>query len=126
MRVWHFLLGNDWVHPYNGLSIYLVTAFPLHFVRACAATRGLPTAYDAGPPVRATRDVDVIVEVLTLMEYHDLEHQLERAGFSHDLRLGSCTWSRAHAAHRAGAQWLANLPCSRNTAICKAKSAESS
>lgn len=52
------------------------------FVGGCAA--GLLLTANAGPPVRATRDVDVIVEVLSLVEYHDLERQLERAGFSHD------------------------------------------
>ena len=48
------------------------------FVGGCAT--GLLLTVDAGPPVRATRDVDVIVEVLSLVEYHDLERQLERAG----------------------------------------------
>ncbi|HZE44627.1 MAG TPA: hypothetical protein VE058_12615 [Steroidobacteraceae bacterium] len=38
----------------------------------------------AAAPVRATRDVDVIVEVLTLADYHALERELEKAGFSHD------------------------------------------
>jgi hypothetical protein len=33
--------------------------------------------------VRATRDVDVIVEVLTPTNYHALERVLEKAGFSH-------------------------------------------
>ncbi len=38
----------------------------------------------AAAPVRATQDVDVIVEVLTLADYHALERELEKAGFSHD------------------------------------------
>jgi hypothetical protein len=38
----------------------------------------------AAAPVRATRDVDVIVEVLTLADYRALERELEKAGFSHD------------------------------------------
>jgi len=38
----------------------------------------------ASAPVRATRDVDVIVEVLTPAESHALERELEKAGFSHD------------------------------------------
>jgi predicted nucleotidyltransferase len=62
------------------------------FVGGCAT--GLLLTADAGPPVRATRDVDVIVEVLSLVEYHELERQLERAGFSHDLSKGApiCRW----------------------------------
>jgi hypothetical protein len=38
----------------------------------------------AAAPVRATRDVDVIVEVLTLADYHALERELEKTGFRHD------------------------------------------
>jgi predicted nucleotidyltransferase len=38
----------------------------------------------AASPVRATRDVDVVVEVISLAAYHALERQLEQAGFQHD------------------------------------------
>jgi len=53
----------------------------------------------ASPPVRATRDVDVIVQVVSLGEYHALERQLERAGFSHDRRKDApvCRWLAAGA-----------------------------
>jgi predicted nucleotidyltransferase len=62
------------------------------FVGGCAT--GLLVTVGGGPPVRATRDVDVIVEVLSLVEYHDLERQLERAGFRHDLSKDApiCRW----------------------------------
>ena len=52
------------------------------FVGGC--TTGMLVTDVAAPPVRATRDVDVIVEVLTLADYHALERELEKAGFSHD------------------------------------------
>src|SRR5271154_4946046 len=52
------------------------------FVGGCAT--GLLVTDVAAVPVRATRDVDVIVEVLTLADYHALERELEKVGFSHD------------------------------------------
>lgn len=52
------------------------------FVGGCAT--GLLVTDPAASPVRATRDVDVVVEVATLGDYHALERQLERAGFKHD------------------------------------------
>jgi hypothetical protein len=52
------------------------------FVGGC--TTGMLVTDVAAAPVRATRDVDVIVEVLTLADYHALERELEKAGFSHD------------------------------------------
>lgn len=62
------------------------------FVGGCAT--GLLITSDAGPPVRATQDVDVVVEVLSLVEYHGLERQLERAGFRHDMSTDApiCRW----------------------------------
>lgn len=46
-------------------------------------------------PVRATDDVDVIVEVLTSQRYSDIEAQLRSAGFNHDTRDGApmCRWT---------------------------------
>jgi len=52
------------------------------FVGGCAT--GLLLTETASPPVRATQDVDAIVEVLTLREYHSLEGQLQNCGFKHD------------------------------------------
>ncbi len=52
------------------------------FVGGCAT--GLLVTDPAASPVRATRDVDVVVEVATLGDYHALERQLEEAGFKHD------------------------------------------
>lgn len=52
------------------------------FVGGC--TTGMLVTDVAAAPVRATRDVDVIVEVLTLADYHALERELEKAGFSHN------------------------------------------
>jgi predicted nucleotidyltransferase len=55
------------------------------FVGGCAA--GLLVTDPAASPVRATRDVDVVVEVVSLAGYHALERQLEQAGFKHDRSL---------------------------------------
>lgn len=52
------------------------------FVGGCAT--GLLVTDVAAAPVRATHDVDVIAEVLTLADYYALERELERAGFNHD------------------------------------------
>lgn len=62
------------------------------FVGGCAA--GLLVTDRAAAPVRATRDVDVVVEVTSLAEYHTLERQLEQSGFRHDRRPEApvCRW----------------------------------
>ena len=52
------------------------------FVGGCAT--GMLVTDIAAAPVRSTQDVDVIVEVSTLADYHALERELENAGFSHD------------------------------------------
>jgi len=52
------------------------------FVGGCVT--GLLITETAAPPVRVTKDVDAIVEILSLTEYHALERQLESGGFRHD------------------------------------------
>jgi hypothetical protein len=56
------------------------------FLGGCAT--GMLLTDVAAAPVRATQDVDVIVEVLTPADYHALERELERAGFAHESRPG--------------------------------------
>lgn len=67
------------------------------FVGGCIT--GLLITEPASPPVRATRDVDVIVQVVSLGEYHALERELERLGFSHDRRQDApvCRWLAGNA-----------------------------
>ena len=62
------------------------------FLGGCAA--GLLITDAAAPPVRATRDVDVIVEMASLQEYHALSMKLRRLGFRDDAREGApvCRW----------------------------------
>jgi len=62
------------------------------FVGGCAS--GLLVTDSAAPPARTTQDVDVIVEVLSLAEYHKLEHELIGAGFQHDRSQDApvCRW----------------------------------
>lgn len=62
------------------------------FVGGCVT--GLLITEAASPPVRTTRDVDVIVEVVSLGEYHTLEHQLQQAGSRHDRSQDApvCRW----------------------------------
>ena len=52
------------------------------FVGGCIT--GLLVTEAASPPVRATRDVDAIVQLVSLGDYHALERQLEQAGLRHD------------------------------------------
>lgn len=62
------------------------------FIGGCAT--GLLVTDPAASPVRATRDVDVVVEVVSLAGYHTLERQLQEAGFKHDRRPDApvCRW----------------------------------
>lgn len=54
----------------------------LVFLGGCAT--GLLITDPAAPPIRVTRDVDVITELATLSEYHHLSKRLRRKGFSED------------------------------------------
>ena len=49
----------------------------------------------ASPPVRVTRDVDVLAEVATTAEYHKLEKQLRKRGFEVDSSKDApiCRWA---------------------------------
>jgi len=62
------------------------------FVGGCAT--GLLLTDPAASPVRATIDVDVLVEVATLVEYHQLSEQLRQLGFVEDTSEGApiCRW----------------------------------
>lgn len=60
------------------------------FVGGCAA--GLLITDDARPPVRATRDVDLIVELASLVSYYDLNETLRQLGLREDPDL-TCRWS---------------------------------
>ena len=69
----------------------------LVFVGGCAA--GLLITEAAAPPVRVTKDVDAIVEIVSLTEYHALERQLESGGFRHDRSPDApiCRWTVGNA-----------------------------
>ena len=62
------------------------------FVGGCAT--GLLLTDPAASPVRATLDVDVIVEVATLARYHWLSDQLRQIGFIDDTSENApiCRW----------------------------------
>ena len=64
----------------------------LVFVGGC--TTGLFISDPLLPPVRATRDVDVITEARSRQDYHQLEEALRSLGFSPDLRPDApiCRW----------------------------------
>ena len=76
------------------------------FVGGCAA--GLLITDPALPAIRATQDVDVVVEVATLAEYYSLEKSLAAQGFQRDQRQGApiCRW-------RAGETVLDFMPTER-------------
>jgi hypothetical protein len=52
------------------------------FLGGCAT--GLLLTDPAAPPIRITRDVDVMVEVTTLADYHNFNEKLRRHGFRED------------------------------------------
>lgn len=64
----------------------------LVFVGGCAAD--LLITDPAAPPVRVTYDVDLLVQVATLTEYHATEKQLAARGFRRDLAADApiCRW----------------------------------
>lgn len=63
------------------------------FLGGCAT--GLLITDPAAPPVRATRDVDVIVEVASLIEYRRLSASLRKLKFSEDRSQQApiCRWT---------------------------------
>jgi predicted nucleotidyltransferase len=69
----------------------------LVFVGGCAA--GLLITESAAPPVRATKDVDAIVEILSLTQYHALERRLVSSGFKQDRASDApiCRWAVGNA-----------------------------
>jgi len=62
------------------------------FLGGC--TTGLLITDQASPPVRETKDVDVIVEVTTRAEYYKLSEKLRELGFKEDQSEGAplCRW----------------------------------
>ncbi len=65
------------------------------FLGGCAA--GLLITDPAAPPIRVTRDVDVIIEVASRSEYHRFSASLRKLGFSEDRseQAPICRW-RGH------------------------------
>lgn len=68
--------------------------FQSRFVFLGGSTTGLLVTDPAAASVRATLDVDVVVEVMTLVDYHELERELEHAKFTHDRSADApiCRW----------------------------------
>jgi len=62
------------------------------FVGGCAT--GLLISDLAAPPTRETKDVDVIVEIASLHDYHQLAEKLRNRGFREDISEGApmCRW----------------------------------
>lgn len=58
------------------------------------AVAGLLITDPAMPPIRPTQDVDIVVEVLALADYHRIEKQLRERGFAQDMRPNApvCRW----------------------------------
>jgi predicted nucleotidyltransferase len=73
----------------------LGTALCEQFVFVGGCVTGLLITESAAPPVRVTKDVDAIVEIVSLTEYHALERQLEGGGFRHDRSPDApiCRWT---------------------------------
>jgi predicted nucleotidyltransferase len=64
----------------------------LVFVGGCAT--GLLVTAPRAQPIRMTLDVDLVAEVASLSEYHELERKFEALGFVHDLSAEApiCRW----------------------------------
>ena len=64
----------------------------LVFVGGCAT--GLLLTAERAQAIRATQDVDVVVPVISLTEYHAMERAVESRGFRHDLSPEApiCRW----------------------------------
>lgn len=62
------------------------------FVGGCAT--GLLITDSAAPPIRVTRDVDAIVQVVSRVEYYQLSEKLRRQGFKEDTSEDApiCRW----------------------------------
>ena len=62
------------------------------FLGGCAT--GLLLTDPAAPPIRITRDVDVMVEVATLAGYHRFTEKLRKQGFTEDFSPEApiCRW----------------------------------
>lgn len=61
------------------------------FVFVGGSATGLLISDPARPPVRATRDVDVIAELTSLISYYELQSELKRIGFREDSDV-TCRW----------------------------------
>ena len=70
--------------PVSELVVAALGPLCSRFVVVGGYVTGLLITEAATPRVRTTRDVDVIVEVVSLGECHTLERQLEQAGLRHD------------------------------------------
>ncbi len=62
------------------------------FIGGCAT--GLLITDTAAPPIRVTKDVDAIVQVASLSDYHQLSEKLRKKGFQEDTSDGApiCRW----------------------------------
>ncbi|MEW6077596.1 MAG: hypothetical protein AB1724_07285 [Thermodesulfobacteriota bacterium] len=58
------------------------------------AATGLLLTDTAAPPIRITRDIDIIIEVVSLAAYHRFNEKLRNLGFSEDLSPDAplCRW----------------------------------
>jgi predicted nucleotidyltransferase len=61
------------------------------FVLIGGCATGLLITDKAAPPVRATTDVDLLVEVMSLISYYELSAELRSLGFAEDREL-TCRW----------------------------------
>jgi predicted nucleotidyltransferase len=61
------------------------------FVFIGGSATGLLITDNARPPVRATKDVDLITEVASLVNYYELQDELKRIGFREDSNV-ICRW----------------------------------
>lgn len=58
------------------------------------AIAGLLISDPANPEIRSTQDVDIVAEVLALSDYHRMESDLRKRGFTQDMSANApiCRW----------------------------------
>lgn len=97
MRLWLVHPNDPNVQRLEAIASHLTENLLERFVFVGGAVTGLLITDPAMPPVRTTLDVDVVVEVLATRDYHDIEDQLRRLGFSNDLSPAApiCRWIKA-------------------------------
>jgi hypothetical protein len=78
------------------------------FLGGCAT--GLLITDSAAPPIRVTKDVDAIVQVVSPNDYHRLSKKLRAKGYAEDMSNGApiCRWTAENNISVSGLYYCIN------------------